>query len=160
MKRLLFKFFFLLILAIGVFWAERDAQVVLADYCASALFQAMGACDPPLIETINNYNDRWYLCYQQASAACSPTYDTACMNAAEDQCRTDLTNAYDSRYNNYGDCITGVGTCSYEPDYCPEAYARKDSCNAMVVETQDYTAYYQCIGAIPHREICPGFIEE
>lgn len=168
MKRLIFKLSLLLLLTAGVFWTEKSVEVVHASACdANSQFSLFQNCDNGFYDTRSNYLNRSQICYDQAVQNCAPTYSTTCMTDYQYSCQTSMINAYDQRYPTYGNCINqyegmfyDIDLCTYQPDYCPEAYTRRDQCMAVYQSSEqtydDHQTMSACIVAIPHRESCPG----
>lgn len=162
MKRIILRITALSLLVMATLWLGILSH---AYECASNMFAQNTVCDGTFVGSINGYSEHvnnWpNNCKNQAQAECDEYQDPAdraqCEYESYANCHNSIVGAYNNRYSTYGDCLGQAEVCSYQPDYCPEAYARKDACTAIYLEFNDYSAYETCIMAIPHRSNCPAF---
>jgi hypothetical protein len=135
--------------------------------CGGEMFTSMYACDSALGAAVSdhyNVQNTPNTCSAQAAAACtSDPNPTACQSAQYSACMSAVATAYSNRYSTYGSCLTtilGAQTepCTHAPDYCPEAYSRRDACDYDYVNNHnDFSAWQMCIDAIPNKSMCLGF---
>ena len=167
MKKIILRLAALSLLIVATFYFGSSSQACVD--CGGEMFTAMYGCDNAFTGKVDSYRGLTLYnpnqCRLQAIAQCGIGYGT-CYDAAYSSCATPIIAQYNTRYNDYTDClndILGVSPepCTHSPDYCPEAYGRRDQCVAFYLSIEnptieDSVALQDCIAAIPNKHLCPG----
>ncbi|HEY6216843.1 MAG TPA: hypothetical protein VIW74_09250 [Pyrinomonadaceae bacterium] len=99
-------------------------SVVVAHASDETYFNALFACDSNYFSALDD-------------CRATPGFPN---NPDEPQCRYNAGDAYVS-------CLSGIGTPSYELDFCANARAARDNCVNTYLLDNDWDTYYSCWNA-------------
>jgi hypothetical protein len=167
MKKLMFRILVLLVLTVATFFVGDTTTKARMPSCGGEMFTSMYGCDSALGASVSdhfNVQNTPNTCHSQAATACyGDPNPSSCESTQYAACMSAVASSYNNRYNTYGNCLStilGAQTepCTHAPDYCPEAYSRRDICDYDYVNNHnDFSAWQMCIDAIPNKSMCLGF---